>query len=1181
MYIPDKNVDNDQERILFIVDFFHHTGIEIRKEYHISKVDEFIKKNISEKAEKIELITSNESSCEIRVVDGKFMRQGEENEEFNGEVECLKGMRLKITLLPELGPLYDSLHVDLTRPGTLQKTFLGNHLKNLHSIFRSSRTFYAAFSGFIQSSGFGKTKLCLDLLLDHPGIYIVFRKDGQTGVPRMAKWMTRFLIYVKDAKIDDLPKPLGPAHANDSTPGRFLIALKIVLETYKSFIVERIEANIEKSEILNEINLFLSDDPLSECVPSKIFSEIKFESPPLTFSEVAAGLKNIVESILDLLGRNDFPFLIFLDELEIFKFDENSKRASGLNIVRRALHCLGTEIGMFTLAIGTNSDALDFTPEINDNSLRDFNRQTILPPFILSGNWDIFLYSVPYQDIVINRNLLANSAMFNVLASYGRPLWSSCRLIDVVTIAEAKLRNGFSDSSGALLALLLVRGNLSVNVHHALARTLIRSYMAIVNYVSTDANDMKIGYSSEPILAIASRSRLHGLNTRYCAFLALKEFLFQSAVDKGRITEAIFEYLLLFAIDDFELDTSRFQDNPDAPEFPPLIREKITRCNSFLLESQVKNQNVTATSEPSKVFTADSDLVAIRKLYYRILMLKEALSSLLNGSFEEIIFGIIKLRTQEAIVGTSHFIQLEAAQKEDFGDLPNFPGVKAMRRNVIDLALLKVGVRKQCGFTMPPNYFGIDFILPISIKRADETSNNHPQNDLFSFVAVQSKSSKPDIVECAFKMSAVFHLCRCPDNEHLSESDCIAKGCKAYMKMEDMISILDDQVVLLLTSNGSETRDLETTLSLKGRRVPEVKPESKSESVKLSGTAAGTMKTASTSGKKTKTETALVVERSKSNPLVFKFTKSGGIKRDFEQSSEPEIAAEQPKVEDPPIDQIIEDAKNNFGEEMASFGHSDDTKIKSVNFPEYFVKDKIPLDLQPDVILTKHLSKMITVQKMCWLYKREDLEALFTKKENVVANDETKVVGKNEVAVQKKDNIKMEKDVNMDVKMEEDDLKKRSVTCISINNITFFKHLICGEKGVDLLKEIINFSASNFQNVDKIHRPIVQNSMLNGISSRYYELDPTLQIERCKPLLDNPLANYKQVFNMDSLLLSIKDSIIGPINKIIRSSDTTQIHRIDNEEHFEQILNEMAENIEEIEIESEESESESKSIMEE
>ena len=40
-------------------------------------------------------------------------------------------------------------------------------------------------------------------------------------------------------------------------------------------------------------------------------------------------------------------------------------------------------------------------------------------------------------------------------------------------------------------------------------------YMTIVNYVSTYANDMKISYSSEPVLALASRFLLKNQNLNF------------------------------------------------------------------------------------------------------------------------------------------------------------------------------------------------------------------------------------------------------------------------------------------------------------------------------------------------------------------------------------------------------------------------------------------------------------------------------------------------------------------------------------------------------------------------------------------------------------------------------------------------------------------------------------------
>lgn len=1107
LYLPKKKIQNFQERILFILDYFNHIGNFERKEYCILKFADFLDKYIIGKASKVELISSDGSSCEIRISSGKLMCQSGTIGEFDTEVEILKSMKLKITLLQEFGPLYHSLSVDLTSPGKIQMNFLSAHLKNLSLIYKTKPSFYAAFSGFIQSSGFGKTKLCLELLNHHPGIYLVIRTGGQTGVPRMSKWMGSFFNYVKSGDIDDLPpiKELQEnARAQNYTPGRFLIALKILLQRYISFVHERTSASVSKSDILQELRLVFAEGALLESSESGIFSNLNFFADDhSTFSQVKKDLDSLLNSILEFFNSMNYPFLLFLDELDVFKNSEDSKRATGLNIVRRGLHCLDTQTNLFTLAIGTNSDALEFTPEIRDNSLRYKDRRYLLPPFILSGNWDIFSTLVPYENIILNQKLMSNCAMFNVLVSFGRALWSSCHLKDVAQVALTKLENGSSNSNGALLVLLLVRGNLSVNTHHTLARTLIKSFMSVVSYVSTNAHDLKIGYSSEPILALASRSILSVPTSRHLAFLALKDLLHQRAVDKGRITEAIFEYILLFAIDDANSDIQYYCD-PEAPEFPCLVQEKITKCEEFLLESQVKATNGSGSIKRAH----RPDCSDTKRHYYRNLMLKEMIFSLLNRKFEELFLRIMSKSTLEARIGTTHFIQIESSRKEDFGNIPNFPGERSMRRNVIDYALLKVGMIRQCGYTMPPNYFGIDFIMPILIKRGGKNNNDpgRDEEDLVSFVAVQSKSTKPDLAECAFKMSAIFHLCRCPNPTHLKEFDCISNDCKAFFKKEDLAAILDDQIVLLLTSGGALNQSPRTSVSLKGRIVPEIVTPSEPTGHSVPEPSENVVK-------KRKSKIRRIT--SKVKKLLTKTAPSSNT------------------TETETDDEIIKDAFTKFPEEMNMFvlNEEDRSKLESESYPEFFNKNKIKKNLQPDLLITKNLNKYITVQKMVWVYDFNNLEDYFKDQDDEAESEEVK-----------------DKEAVINRIM--------SLTCVAVHNVSYFEHLCKDSTGswTDLLKEIINFSLSNFQNVEQIHFPLVQNSMLNGVFCPYYEINPMFRKLRVLPELGNPLENYAvNSFDHAKLLSTIQDTTISSVMKKV-SLTTTTVSTSNFDESFESLI---------------------------
>ncbi len=524
-------------------------------------------------------------------------------------------------------------------------------------------------------------------------------------------------------------------------------------------------------------------------------------------------------------------------------------------------------------------------------------------------------------------------------------------------------------------------------------------------------------------------------------------------------------------------------------------------------------------------------LKAVRNQYYRVLRLEKILLQLLdenkNENFVEIIKRTISEETLNALIGTSHFVQLETARTEDFGKLKNFVEVKPSGRNFIDKSVLKIGVLRQCGYTMPPNYFGIDFILPMTIKRNGENPN---VDDIFSFIAVQSKSTKQDLVECTFKMSGLFHLNRCPNTNHLNESHCTASNCKAYIKMSDMITILEDQVVILLTASSPKARSSTATVCLKGRQSKRLeKKKEEAENAKL----------ASLKGNKSNMNNVSASGTKKSEPRVKKA-----------------------KISQQP-DEIVEDAFNSFNAEMLAFVPDMDRKnVISVNFPNYFSANKIRFDLQPECIITKNISDTVTLQKMIWDYSEDQIEFLLSDN----SSKKGKKGKKEDVNADVDVNFDMDLDANEDVdakvnvrteelkgKDTQNHLKHISVTCIAVNDISFFQHLV-GKNGISVTREIIDFSLSNFQNVDELHKPIVQNSMLNGVFSPYCTINPTMQ--KCRgdrknyPIIGNPLNNYDQTFTEAYLKASIDSCILGPIDKIVPKIDENNfklsIEKIDN-----------------------------------
>lgn len=398
--------------------------------------------------------------------------------------------------------LYECLRADLTQVGERQLGIVEKHLLTLSKISTASETVYARFTSLVQSSGFGKTKICLELLRRHPGIYLVFRAPMQTGIPRLADWMNKFANFIYSAPSDELPfdiKQLLNASAMKYTSGRFLVALLSMLEAYLSDLMEMLSNGMEIDEI---IKIMGSINMIS---PSEHALEYVFNAnSKLTIGILIGRIKETVKKITDKAGTS-YPFLLFLDEADVFSGMSGETRVAGLNVIRRGLHLLDPEVNLMAVAIGTNIDALDLTPAIRDNSLRHPIRKNILPPLILSSNWDVMAASIQLAKVEMTRAMLLNRTFYNILAAMGRPMWASFRVANLMAVSQAKVKNGDSSCVGALVARLLIRANLSVNVHHVLSRSLVRSYMIVVNYLSSDAKTMKVGYSSEPILAFGAR----------------------------------------------------------------------------------------------------------------------------------------------------------------------------------------------------------------------------------------------------------------------------------------------------------------------------------------------------------------------------------------------------------------------------------------------------------------------------------------------------------------------------------------------------------------------------------------------------------------------------------------------------------------------------------------------------
>ena len=93
--------------------------------------------------------------------------------------------------------------------------------------------------------------------------------------------------------------------------------------------------------------------------------------------------------------------------------------------------------------------------------------------------------------------------------------------------------------------------------------------------------------------------------------------------------------------------------------------------------------------------------------------------------------------------------------------------------------------------------------------------------------------------------------------------------------------------------------------------------------------------------------------------------------------------------------------------------------------------------------------------------------------------------------------------------------------------------------------EIINLSSSNFHNVEPIHKPIVQNSMLSGKFCPYHAFNPMLNLMRNLPKIKNPIENYSTNTFMGKLPSAFEACAKGPIRANLEPKDLSNNYHVD------------------------------------
>lgn len=228
-----------------------------------------------------------------------------------------------------------SFESELSEVGQEQLKIVQNYVKKSYSCY-SSNNFYAPISSLIQSSGFGKSKICADLLLTHPGISAVFRGQNSNinlyTFPTEPKWVKPMIEFIYHNTVDELPLELKDMFTSDASKysiGCMLLAMRTLIVAYykmygdlrnKSFSREAaikvigekfrsgsIEWGDEGAELLFEKKKIIFFTLLSQ-----IMNLLKYNSHANSMIE-GLGISNTIVKELMPESGTQFPFLFIFD----------------------------------------------------------------------------------------------------------------------------------------------------------------------------------------------------------------------------------------------------------------------------------------------------------------------------------------------------------------------------------------------------------------------------------------------------------------------------------------------------------------------------------------------------------------------------------------------------------------------------------------------------------------------------------------------------------------------------------------------------------------------------------------------------------------------------------------------------------------------------------------------------
>ena len=181
---------------------------------------------------------------------------------------------------------------------------------------------------------------------------------------------------------------------------------------------------------------------------------------------------------------------------------------------------------------------------------------------------------------------------------------------------------------------------------------------------------------------------------------------------------------------------------------------------------------------------------------FKVTTVSDFLLNLYGKDFEPYLM-LYPQSTLEGLVNASHFVKLPNGtildQKNELGRKLPLPNnlVKDTNRCVIDRSLLKFGLIKQCAFSLPLKYFGVDGIIPVCLKEKDK--NGEP---MYTYISIQVKAGERVSIEEVLKMQSRLHFVNCPrsDQHRTGSSECRFCG-----NSENLAEIYENHIALIIS----------------------------------------------------------------------------------------------------------------------------------------------------------------------------------------------------------------------------------------------------------------------------------------------------------------------------------------------------------------------------------------------